>query len=133
QSGEIRIRSSVWPVPIEPDRVLMKINLADSVRGTLKLHYVARSGFGQSAVVIGGRAGCGRQKKRNPSHNAHVSLICQLLEELEIHAVLAHGPDVAFQAGPNLLSCGALHAASSLSSAFASLRSRVSNPSVNQL
>jgi hypothetical protein len=29
-------------------------------------------------VVIGGKAGCGRQKKRNPSHKVHLSLICQL-------------------------------------------------------
>ena len=38
QSGKIRVGSPIWPVPVEPDRVPTKINLADSVRGTLILH-----------------------------------------------------------------------------------------------
>jgi hypothetical protein len=43
QGGEIRIRSSVWPLPIEPDRLLTQIDLVDGIRAALILHCAARS------------------------------------------------------------------------------------------
>ena len=75
QSGKIRIGSSVRPLPIEPDHVLAQINLADSVRVTLILHGAARSGVGQGAVAMGGKACCRRQKENNRSRFAHFALL----------------------------------------------------------
>ena len=69
QSGKIRIGSPVRPGPVEPDRVPAKINLTDSVRDTLIIHWLARSAAGQGAVGMGGKARCCRQKEDNPSHN----------------------------------------------------------------
>ena len=51
QGGEIRIRRSVWPLPIEPDRLLTQIDLADGVLAALMLHCAARFVLGHGTAV----------------------------------------------------------------------------------
>jgi hypothetical protein len=73
QGGQIRIGRAVGPLPIEPERVLAQIDLADGVCAALILHGAAWRGLGHGVVAMGDKARCRCQKDSNRARFGHAA------------------------------------------------------------